>query len=221
MKHLGSDKDDKATSPNPLLKDVFDCWVDESIGEDEVSKILEPVLVRIKAGDFDFIRAHRRVKYVFGVSLVSVAALAFMVIAQLTNLTPTGHETIIDDDIPPLSSAAKYPQLFSGRIIGENVETNNIELNLMALRDATQKYTTTINKDGTFKFRDIEDGLYKLIIKQGESSGYTQSRGAGIWFVFNGKLGLITGTFETDPSCLLPLVEVLYDGVEISLCLTK
>ena len=206
----------KATKNNAEaaeLKKILGRCADETISEEQVERVLRPILLRIEAGEFKPRRKNSVKRAVF--STVAAAAVLIMGIAiELTRSVPAANIStgfvIIPESRPPLASSILHRQTLYGKVTVEDKGIEGAMLELHLVGDEQIKKTTQTNQLGMFSFDEPEDGTYTLRVKAPEM-GHTEMFYAGTWIVAGGRVGLVSeGAYK-----------VLYDGMEILLCLTN
>jgi len=185
----------------PALKQIFDQVAEETISEEQVQRVLAPVLARIHAGEFG---RPRRFAWLWQpvAAVAAVALLALTVAVSQGGLKPGRYVTLPDIRIP-LAAPAQENRL-DGRVMLADEGVGGVELELVDAESMERCAAAVTAEDGSYSFRNIADGSYRLRILP--PAGMTVSPAdataddAGVWVTVNGERELIFGE-DGERSC--------------------
>ena len=145
------------------IKRMLDIHEEESICDQQVKRVLEPVIAMINEGHFD--KTHRPFRpYARFLALATMVAAACVIVAvSLTKSGNEGEEFLdIPNVCPPLSEAATPYRSLSGRLSLEGEDASGFVLVLADAASLVTVRTAVTDRDGEFFFTDIPDGVFKL-----------------------------------------------------------
>jgi len=203
------------------LKHMFDRHAEETISDEQVRRVIAPVLARIKTGEFN--RPHEktiekpedklnRVFRLLPQAVASIAAAA--VVISATIFWQNGSKNIlveIPGANPPLAGKIPAVNTLIGGLTLEGQGISGVELTLIETRNMQVVGTAVTDDDGDFSFRNIKDGTYMLVALPFAYSVSGEAIEVGIWTVANGKIEPVNGVNIKD----------LWKGAEMILCLDQ
>ena len=150
-----------------VLVDILNELSVEKATDEQVQRVLEPVLTMIREGKFD---KPKRSRFRWWVKpMLSVVAVAVIALATVFGQTATvpnssevsrGYIAVSDADIP----LAAKPGLntLSGQVSMEDKGVGGIEVLLIDAVSMKTIETATTNIDGSYQFNKVPDGTYRI-----------------------------------------------------------
>ena len=148
MKTLEKTGMETAELPAPpkknVLKRVFDRYTEDTITDEQVERVLAPVLMLIKDHGFERPRWHR---FSWQIQLMAPVATAATLIATVAITCLSGSGSSV-----------------SGYVYLEDVAADNIEVLLFDTKSMEAAGTSMTDQNGAYSFHGIPDGSYKLCV---------------------------------------------------------
>jgi hypothetical protein len=90
----------------PALKQIFDRYAEESVTEEQVARVLAPVLAMIRAGRFDRPKGERY-EWLIKPLIAGIAVATLIITVAIAQPAGMGFgRVIIPEDAPPLSTGS-------------------------------------------------------------------------------------------------------------------
>ena len=145
------------------LKEVFNKYAEETITEEQVLRILAPIISMIREGNFD--KKQTKITNVsFTKILLPIAAVFVLAMTVIFTLPKSKQNTniIILDPATPLANFSIVSNSLSGKVVLEDKGLDSVELQL--INDNEESISTTTDSNGIFSFDDIPNGKYQLLV---------------------------------------------------------
>ena len=168
---------------SPTLKRIFDKYAEDTITNEQLLRVLDPILVMIREGRFDTHKT-RKIFSLLAPVLSIAAALAITFTLVFSHMHRNNINTVI---IPyseiPLAAMPISSNIIEGRFFAKDKGIENITL---VLQDTNgQLVDSTITNDkGEYLFKGFKDGVYmlKVVLPSGmtitrETDGFIEIRG--------------------------------------------
>ena len=142
-----------------VLKEIFNWYETETITDERIQRVLEPVLKMIREKKFERSRWSWLIR-----PMLSVAMVITLIITVAVLKTDTGQNS---NSVVPISQAPiavmtmDYHKL-SGKVLLQNKGYGGLEIALVDAQSGETIGTTTSNADGTYTISEIAGGRYKL-----------------------------------------------------------
>ena len=148
-----------------VLGTVFERYATDTITNEQISRVLGPILRMIKNGEFD----KKKILTLLPQIVVSMAALLVLVVTVLfTGPKKVSASIIIPESITPLANISNYSNNISGRVLLSGKGLKDIDCQLV---DISNENVITFKTDyeGYFSFISFPDGIYsiKVLLPEG------------------------------------------------------
>ena len=162
MGKVGSDNIKSISSNCSIIKEIFDKYATDTITDDQVNRVLEPVLNMIREGRFDRNKRLYLLKTLSPILSVAAAFILILTIVFTKNKAAT-DKTIISSPEVPLAGISDSSNLLAGRVIISGKGLGDISLQLCSI-DNQMVDSTITDTEGTFIFSAFSNGVYRLKI---------------------------------------------------------
>jgi len=182
-------KTDAEEGDFPVLKLVFDRCAKETISDEQIFRLLEPIRQRVYAGHYRDVQAKPPLRLAV---LRPVAAAIIVIVAAFVMDARFEHRRMeIPGPVIPLARITPSTYTMTGCVTVKGSGTGGIWLTLTDIDNADISKTAVTLDDGTYDFCDLIDGTYRLTVGALTDSGAEKSVYAGALGVSDGKLWLI------------------------------
>jgi len=173
----------------PVLKMVFDRCAEETISDEQIRRVLEPIRHRVYSGQYNAARPKPPLRLA---ALRPVAAAIIIVLAALVLDARFGHRRMeIPGPVIPLARIDNSTVTMTGCVTVNGSGAGGVCLTLTGIDDADISQTAVTLDDGTYDFCDLADGAYRLTAGALAGPGAEKSVYAGTFEVSGGKVRLI------------------------------
>ena len=196
----------------PVLKQIFDIEAD-NITEEELGRIIEPVLEMIRAGEFDKQEKEKEhdIIRLLPRLVAAVAIVAIMIVALGLGYMMQDSMIFIPDPPVPLAELfAVEHNRFSGLVTAEGAGVGGVILTLINTEDMSEVVSVT-GSNGRYSFGVIDDGTYRLFVRVPSSPELPRNLNGGLWVTTDGVARL-----EQSGE-----LEIMQEGAEIRICITR
>ena len=161
MNNIFTDNQLTNVSNESILKKIFDKYANDTITDEQISRILEPVFIMIYEGEFD--RKRSKFSHFIHPILSLAAVLLIVFFVSLTQLGKArNNRVIIKEQSIPLTSTPTQTNTLKGKVISNDMEKEGVEIQLVDSSNMTVTASTLTDSEGTYEFSDIPNGLYNL-----------------------------------------------------------
>jgi hypothetical protein len=143
-----------------VMKQLFDQYEKDTITEEQIQRVLAPVLQMIREGKFSRRRRFQRVRKIGAGVAVCSAAIVTLVI----NRMPPKVLVNIPDESVPLADTTVAAGSLSGKVTLEGKGINGVVLTLVDT-DSGGVTEAVTNGDGEYAFEELPDGRYRLEVE--------------------------------------------------------
>lgn len=152
------DKTDKKS----VLKEIFDIFAEDTITDEQINRILAPVLKLIREGKFRKTRRDRIAFFTLPLlSMAAVIVLIATVVISQRGVVENKRITVIEPLVPLSNFLKEGDNELLGRAYHKNSGLEGVVLQLQDTKTGTIVSTIT-NSDGQYTFSKIPDGVYKV-----------------------------------------------------------
>jgi len=187
------DTADQEENDIPVLKLIFDRHAEETISDEQIQRVLEPVRQRIQAGEYRTKRPDRLHRLT--VTLMQIAAAIVLVVLATSVIKAQIDKR--STDIPavstPLTEAISDKCTLTGRVTIKGSGAGGVKLTLLVSDSMETSETTVTLNDGTYSICDVENGIYYLIAELSSATETSRIINAGTLEISNGNVMLVRG----------------------------
>jgi len=185
---MNKDIENKAFDAQTLKK-IYEMHEEETISDEEVQRVLEPVLAMIKEGKFD---TPRRL-YARILPLATVAAV--LVVTATVTMVRSGIVndpiTEIEDTRPPLFETIPVYRSISGRIVLEGESLDGVVVVIVDAERLIDIGTAITDREGVFVFNNLPNGTYRIKAALAEGMRIVDEPDSDGWIKVNGSVDLV------------------------------
>ncbi len=187
----------------PLLRQIFDRYAEETITDEQARRVFEPVGRLIREGRF-----HKRRRPQAARVFASIAAVLVVAVAMAVAAGERIEETfvLIPESEIPLAAPAFAAVPLSGRIQAGGEGVAGVSLTLFERESGAVAGTAVTDADGAYSFAARPDTAYRL--EAVLPGGMAAAKRGGAWILQGSEAEL---TFFAEN-------EELWEGVEIEVC---
>ena len=167
LKELGMKNENMHFEPEeppkvPVLKEIFDRYAEETITDEQLQRVLAPVLKMIQDQKFKKSR-WRRYSWLMKPVVSVVAVVAIIAIVAVTQKNGVvDRDIVIQDNEVPLVARAVSMSSLAGRVCLEDNGVDGIAVSLVDTTSMKIVETAITNADGAYSFQTIPVGTYRL-----------------------------------------------------------
>jgi hypothetical protein len=177
------------SSDSEMIRDIFEPYVEESISDEQIQRILAPVRKMILEGKF---RRRRRFPRRFAIIAAVFVVILLVVIAPLiaSPVLATGLKDIVDDPIP-LAGMISEGNTLSGRVMMEGTGVEGIGIVLVDIERMEPVETAISAADGSYILKRIPNGAYRLTTTLPTGVSVMDGMEEDIWVLVDGTAEVV------------------------------
>jgi len=173
------------------LKDLFDAHAEETISDEQIRRVLDPVLKMIKEGRFN---RPRRVSWIVPLT----AAAAVLVVTAAITMFRSGliNDAFVDlpDVDPPLIETIPVVKTLSGSVTFMSSGVSGVTIVLVDAESLEVVFSSITDSEGAYAFNNVPVGIYRLTAYPHPGMAIANDTDADGWIIVNGTIDLILGT---------------------------
>jgi hypothetical protein len=178
------------SSDSEMIRHIFEPYVEESISDEQVQRILAPIREMILAGKFNRRRRFLR-KYAIP---AAIAAFLLTIILPLATVSGFGDEIReITDNPVPLAGPVLEENTLSGRVMMEGSGVEGIAVALVDTEQMKSVGIVTSLEEGSYILTDVPDGSYRLTTILPPSMDVVSDTIENTWIIVDGTAEIIFG----------------------------
>ena len=167
-----------------VLKSIFDKYAEEIITDEQIERLLKPILQMIKDGRFDKTHSTVRVRRFYRAILSVAAVVALMLTVVFTQIKGKNTTTIVIADTKVPLSSFQITNSISGNVIMNNKGVEGVVIVLESIDESSQPVSTT-DVNGEYVIKGFSNGVYfmkvilpeGIVFENGNSEGYVEING--------------------------------------------
>ena len=165
--------------------DDYDYDSDATITDEQVKRVLVPVIGMIEEGRFDRPRRHLWLRPV--IQLAAVAAVVGVVsLTSMRNGTLPDNYIDIIDDTPPLAGSIPQTSMLSGCVMIDGAGVSGVTLTLISTESMEIAATAITVEDGLFNFPNAPAGTFFLTISAQPGTVEADRSQTEVWITTDG-----------------------------------
>lgn len=149
-----------------VLKTIFDKYAEDTVTDEQVKRILTPIIRMIFEGRFSG-AIRRRTTWLPQIIVTVAAVLVFVVITTVSGRGVQSKTVLLPEVNVPLANISILNTL-SGRVVTEDKALAGVEIQLVDSTTNEVVVTTITNSNGEYSFSGLDNGKYTITI-----DGYT------------------------------------------------
>ena len=168
-----------------ILKSIFNKYIEDSITEEQIERLLRPILQMIKEGRFDRVYARIRARRIYQAVLSFAAVLVLVITVIFAQIKSNKAYTIVIPDTQVPQASFNFQNSISGKVTMDNKGVEGITLQFEDLYNKSQPVDTTTDVNGKYEIKGFPNGTYivriilpdGILLEDGSSKGFLMIEG--------------------------------------------